>query len=339
MKSEAMKKVWTIFLTIYFTLATVGCVVFGCLFFLRKGNSEEKLSAYELVSEVCYDMKILTRKTSAENGVSAASVNIFDKDKIEYDDFPQSIGNILALSLIYARNMTICDVSGERIYKPGEFYQVTTQINEEMSTARVYFYYTFDDSTFKTSLIVGTYDAEKDEFQGENQVDIKIEQPKSQKWHFEMCIYESDNVDLMQFEGKPVEKWRDYIYLNVNSRESGIYFGEFYNVIPETALEDTAFVSDPSKVDIDATIIDANNKTKTTYTKNTLREGSVNDFEDDETKLIDLSNSAIRAARNIGRTKIDKGEQFKIGDKVFFEKVDADMREFLSNHGQQPMEV
>ncbi len=337
MKSETLKKVWTIILTIYVTLTTVASVLFGCLYFLGKGvDGGNKLSAYELVSEVCYDMGILPRKTTTAEEVVANSVENFNKDKIEYEDMPQSLSNILALSLIYAKSMTICDDSGKNIYKPGEFYQVTAQISEAVSISRLYFYYTFDDSIFKTSFIVGTYNAEKAEFQGENQVDIKIEQPKSEKWHFEMCIYESDNVDLMQFEDKPVEKWREYIYLNVKSKESGIYFEEFYDVIPETALKDTAFVSDPSKVDIDATIIDANKKTKTTYTKNTLREGSANDFENDETKLIDISNSVIKAARNVGRTKIDKSEQFKIGDEVLFVKVDADIRAFLLSHGIQP---
>ncbi len=89
---NSKKKIGSIVLTVYLTLVTIGCALFGYLYFAsKKGTSGMSITrAQQLVNMVCYDLGLTQenpRDTTSSNEVSATSLEDFttivDDEEVE----------------------------------------------------------------------------------------------------------------------------------------------------------------------------------------------------------------------------------------------------------------
>lgn len=99
------KKVGTILLTIYLTLVTIGCGLFGYLYFSSKAQPGTSLDAKSLVNTVCYDLGFISKEEYVRRGgkvdatasnsseVSAQTTNT-SKFEIAYDKTDMDLSEI-----------------------------------------------------------------------------------------------------------------------------------------------------------------------------------------------------------------------------------------------------
>ncbi len=315
-----MKNVWKVVLSVYLVLVTVGCAVFCGLFFLTRGG--EKLTAHQLVNNVCYDLGIVSREQADGTEASAESEETFADDKIDlsYGNIPTTIegvpdlGSWTAMPFFMARAMVALDENGKAIYNANTNYVISGQVQNpgqpQKNNVELHFRYTFDGTTFHASMIVGdgaTYS---------QQTDMKIIAASDKDWEAELCIY---------YSGSDLEKnpSNDVYYFNAKSDNKGPYYAAA-NLYSRAGNLRTpvANVSAASEVErMDVLELDAVKHKKTVSTKA--------DFND--AKLVEKANQVINAAHKIGRDTFTSETTFTEGDEAFIESYYADMATYMAS--------
>lgn len=124
------KKIWTIILTIYLTAVTIGCALFGYLYFSSKSkNKDNNMStaqAQQLVNSACYDMKLIDkdpRTKTKSNKVSTKSIEEYYQDTIDEFDLQHDIlqsAFYQSIALLTAKELL------DNGYKQNTYYFSTT---------------------------------------------------------------------------------------------------------------------------------------------------------------------------------------------------------------------